>query len=157
MCAILDANVAYEIFLPDQPPAGKKFLDWLNKGKGTLVVGGRLYEELSVSGQGFREWARQALLAQKIRIEDKGAVEARTEALIAAGGYGSDDPHVLALAQVSGARLLYSNDTALQQDFKDKRLVDRPRGKVYSTLEGTEFGRDKENLLRRTVCRMPVA
>ena len=34
----------------------------------------------------------------------------------------SNDPHVIALAQINGARLLYSNDEALQKDFGDKRL-----------------------------------
>ena len=43
-------------------------------------------------------------------------------------------PHVLALAQVSGARLLYSNDQTLQRDFKNSKLIKNPRGNVYTTL-----------------------
>ena len=35
-----------------------------------------------------------------------------------AGACQSNDLHVLALAQVSGARLLYSNDLSLHQDFE---------------------------------------
>ena len=44
----------------------------------------------------------------------------------------SDDEHVIALAQVSGARLLYADDRKLEKDFRNKALIDTPRGKIYS-------------------------
>ena len=53
-----------------------------------------------------------------MRIVNKSDVDARTEQIQSEGAIRSDDPHVIALAQVSGARLLYSNDGNLQQDFK---------------------------------------
>ena len=46
MCAIVDANVVSEVFGSNLPPAGEKFFDWLNKGSGRLIVGGKLLEEL---------------------------------------------------------------------------------------------------------------
>ena len=46
MCAIVDANVVSEVFGSNLSPAGEKFFDWLNKGSGRLVVGGKLLEEL---------------------------------------------------------------------------------------------------------------
>ena len=55
MCAIVDANVAREVFGPSAPPAGEKFFAWLNKGSGRLVVGGKLLEELEASSKDFRE------------------------------------------------------------------------------------------------------
>ena len=116
-----------------------------------------MYEELRSSSQEFREWAVQAQLAQTIRVEDKGKVETKTETLIAAGGYGSDDPHVLALAQMSGARLLYSNDKELRNDFKNRKLIHSPNGKVYSTLITKNFKRSHRELLARTVCCLPTA
>ena len=57
----------------------------------------------------------------------------------------SDDPHVLALARVSGARLLYTNDANLMADFKNKRLIDDPRGSVYTRAANA-------HLFRRAVC-----
>ena len=60
----------------------------------------------------------------------------------------SDDPHILALAVVSGARLLYSNDRLLQHDFKNPALINQPRGKVYSTLYNAAFNQAKRRLLR---------
>lgn len=61
----------------------------------------------------------------------------------------SDDPHILALAVVSGARLLYSNDRLLQHDFKNLALINQPRGKVYSTLVNDTFDQAKRRLLRK--------
>ncbi|MDE0306934.1 MAG: hypothetical protein OXI87_18940 [Albidovulum sp.] len=45
----------------------------------------------------------------------------------------SNDQHVLALARISGARLLYTNDQKLMDDFKNTELVSTPKGKVYRT------------------------
>ena len=83
-----------------------------------------------------------------MRILDKSEVDARTEQIQNEGSCTSDDPHVIALAQVSRARLLYSNDGDLQKDFKNKRLIDQPRGKVYSTIK------NKKLLGRKDLCRV---
>ena len=155
MCAIVDANVVSEVFGSNLPPAGEKFFEWLNKGSGQLVVGGKLFEELEKSSADFRLWGREAQLAGKMRVVDKSEVDARTEQVQSEGAISSDDPHVIALAQVSGARLLYSNDGNLQQDFKNKGLIDDPRGKVYSTSGDGSFQRRHDRLLKNEkLCRL---
>ena len=146
MCAIVDTNVAHEVFGADLPLAGERFFNWIEKGSERLVAGGKLLDELGAS-EGFSEWARIAVSAGKMRIVPKDKVNTKTAEIENQGGYESDDPHVLALAQVSGARLLYSNDAALQKDFKSKHLIDKPRGKVYSTLGSKNFQRAHEGLL----------
>ncbi len=154
MCAIIDANVAGEVFGSSPQPAGERFFNWVNKGSGRLVAGGKLYDELESSSPGFRDWARAAVLAGKMRMVDEGKVNERTGQLIREGMCRSDDPHVLALAQVSGARLLYSNDRNLQQDFKDRRLI-HPEGYVYSTLKSKNLtSTHKRHLARRDLCRI---
>ena len=147
MCAIVDANVIAEIFGSQRPPAGETFFHWINGGNGRLVIGGKLLKELESSDR-FMSWGHKALLAGKIKIIDKIAVNARTKELCDEGKCKSNDSHVIALAQVSGARLLYSNDKALQQDFKNKSLLDRPRGKVYSTLQHQSLRDSHKQLLR---------
>ena len=155
MCAIVDANVASEVFGPSPQSAGEKFFEWINKGSNRLVAGGKLLEELESGSPDFRIWASVAVSAGKMRIVNKTDVEAKTEQVQDAGLCRSDDPHILALAQLSGARLLYSNDRALQQDFKDKELIDSPRGRVYSTHDSKDFKRSHRQLLgRRDLCRM---
>lgn len=155
MCAIVDANVASEVFGENPPPAAEEFLEWITDGRGVLVVGGRLYEELDGHSPGFRQWAGQAILARQMRVVNEDKVNARERQIHSARGHRSDDPHILALAQVSGARLLYSNDRDLQQDFANRRLINQPRGKIYSTLVNKNFARSHRNLLsRRDLCKL---
>ena len=159
MCAIVDANVASEVFGSRPQPAGEKFFAWLNNGSGRLVVGGKLLKELEEGSQDFRKWATAVALAGRMRIVSKGKVDARAERVQSEGAIMSDDPHVLALAQISGARLLYTNDRALQQDFRNKRLIDNPPGRIYSTDErrnpNKEFRSAHKRLLgRKDLCRV---
>ena len=117
------------------------------------MVGGKLLEELGKLS-GFREWSQNARLAGIVRTANEDTVNARAEQVRDTGNCQSDDPHVIALAQISGARLLYSNDKTLHQDFKRKTLVDGPRGKVYSTVENKSFKQAHQKLLgMKDLCR----
>ena len=44
-------------------------------------------------------------------------------------------PTYLPWARVSGARLLYTNDQYLQDDFNNPEIVNEPRGSVFTTLD----------------------
>ena len=57
----------------------------------------------------------------------------------------SNDPHVLALARYTDTRLLYTADSQLIEDFKNSKVINKPRGKVYSNLTNA-------NLLTGAVC-----
>ena len=82
------------------------------------------------------------------------AVNARTEKLRQRDMCRSNDEHVLALALVSGARLLYTNDAALIADFKDREIVVNPRGKVYTTAVHNRVTATHRRLLGdRALCR----
>ena len=153
MCAIIDNNCRDQVFgRGDRPEAGKKFYDWLEK-HGKLVVGGKLREELGGSGR-FSQWFRQAILSGSVIDIDDDLVNRRTEELITENTCKSDDQHVIALAQISNARLLYSNESNLHDDFKSPELINNPRGKIYSTKEGGDFRDSHRNLLNnRNLCR----
>ena len=155
MCAILDANVVHEVFGRSSLEAGKGFLHWVNCGRGRLVIGGQLLKELERASDDFKKWAKRAQSFGKIQRVGKGEVNAVEEDLRNTSSCKSNDPHVIALAQVSGARLLYSNDKKLQQDFKNKDLIDNPRGKVYTTNQGREAfsAGHKQLLARRDLCQ----
>ena len=153
MCAILDANTGSEVFGSSPSPAGQKFLQWVNKGQGRLVVGGKLLSELKKLSA-FEQWAQTAIVSGRMRTGKEEYVATITQQLEGQGDYLSDDPHILALAQVSGARLLYSNDSKLQKDFKSKSLIDNPRGKVYTTNAGKGFSRAHQGMLgRKDLCK----
>lgn len=152
MCAILDANVAGQVFGAARPTAGDAFFRWIHEGRGRLVVGGRLLQELDRNGA-FKEWRRQALLAGRIMHLNDEAVDGRTRQLEKESACRSDDEHVVAVAQLSGARLLYSNDGDLQSDFRDNALIDQPRGRVYSTRIRDNLTRTHRRLLaNRNLC-----
>ena len=138
MCGIVDANIVHEVFSSNRPEAGGKFFEWINTGMGQLVIGGKLREELFRNND-FMNWAIQAQLSGRLRSVSDDEVAKRTKELEDSKACISDDQHIIALAQVSSARLLYSNDRNLHKDFKKKALVDGPRGKVYTTYFSKEF------------------
>ena len=159
MCAIIDANSAHEVFGSKCTKAGEKFVEWINSGSGRLVVGGKLLEELFKSSAVFRRLGQQLQLSGKMTIVNKDEINARTDQLLNEDSCGSNDQHIIALAQVSGARLLYSDDGDLLEDFKNKRLINNPRGKVYAargdgSLRDGRFEPSHDRLLkRRNLCR----
>ncbi len=67
MCSILDANVAHEVFEDENHEAGIQFRQWITVGRGRLVVGGRLTDELSDASGKFREWISTAQAQGKVR------------------------------------------------------------------------------------------
>ena len=152
MCAILDANVVHEVFSNDRPPAGTAFFNRINPGYLRLVVGGKLLDELS-QNRICREWIQQATLAGIVRTFNDQAIAAQCTVLQRSGLCMSNDLHIIALAQVSGARLLYSNDRPLHRDFRNRMLINHPRGKVYSTYTGGQLRNSHQRLLGSNLCR----
>ena len=145
MCAIVDNDVRSEVFGQEQSDRGALLFDWLTKGAGRLVVDGRLRHELAEYGR-FCEWLREAVQAGRARMIPDSSVELETESIRSRGICKSNDHHVIALARVSGARLLFTNDGRLENDFKNAALVASPRGKIYKSA-------DHRHLLnRRDLC-----
>lgn len=157
MCAIVDANVANEVFGPNQSPAGEKFYDWINKATGRLVVGGKLLEELRKGSPRFVEWASALGEAGKMRTMNEDQVNAKAEEI--KSKCVSDDSHIIALAQISGARLLFTNESpqkkkSLCEDFKNRDLINQPQGKIYTTRTNQCFTPTHKRLLgRRDLCQ----
>ena len=155
MCAIVDSNVANEVFGGDPPEAGRRFRHWLGSGNGRLVVGGRLLAELKGNGD-FREWFQQNDLSGRL-LQVKDEKVARQEQRIKQTNLcTSNDEHVVALAIASGARLLYTNDNLLMDDFRNGSIVPGPPGKIYTTRDRKDFRPTHRKLLgMRNLCRAP--
>ena len=147
MCAILD--VAGEVFATDRSPPAEQFFDWLETPRARLVVGGKLREEL-FGNRKFEIWAKEGLLSGRVISFPDQTVERETTAVSASRLCKSDDSHVIALARVSRARLLYSHDRNLHADFTNPRLVSNPRGRVYPLRESKNATRRRRELLNRT-------
>ena len=153
MCAIVDTNVAYEVFdpNPERPEAGRQFFNWLTSPRGQLVVGGDLLHELS-GNRAFLSWIRTAVNSARVTQVASDALAPHLDEL-ARKTCKSNDRHVLALAAASGARLLYTNDQALIDDFRNRAILPNP-GKIYTTGRSKSVTSTHKRLLtRRDLCR----
>lgn len=82
--------------------------------------------------------------------EESQLVYSRSEELRDSGDCKSDDEHIIALAQISGARLLYTDDRDLQVDFTNTKLIGHPKGKLYPVNANRTVRR--RLLDRRNIC-----
>ena len=165
MCVIIDANILSDVFGENRSEAGTKLFEWINNPKksGHLVLGGTKLRAESMPMHAFSVWWRRATLsgvATEIKAKEIDDLE---KDLIAENSCDSDDEHIIALAIISGARLLYSNDEALEDDFRNKgkteNLLPLPRGKSYPSSEpprDQNFTKHHKKLLEnRNLCKMP--
>ena len=152
MGVIVDANVASEVFSGNRTTAGEHFRQHITTGNGFLSSGGKNLAELRKLGA-FREWEKTAVRFERLRYEESRSVKERTDVLAALDACESDDEHVIALASVGCGRLLFTNDRALQRDFRNPDLVNDPRGQVFTTLRDKRFTAVHQDLLnRRDLC-----
>ena len=124
MCVIVDNNVV-GLFLGDARFASVR--ERVSSGKCCCYFGGTT--QLAEYPEQFTDILVEFDRAGKAKVCSASRVDAeevRVRPLCV-----SDDPHVIALARVSGARLLCTDDVGLMTDFKDKKLIDKPRGSVY--------------------------
>lgn len=148
MCLIIDTNVVARM-LDVNDPTGRTILSWLLHHGGLLAEGGLLSHELSMAGAATQtlRTLRQAGRVFDASTHDPEAFQAALDRYSAL--CRSNDAHVLAVAHVSGARTLATNDQALTDDFKDPKLLSPPRGRV---LHDQTHG----HLLKHDVgCRRP--
>lgn len=142
MCIIVDANVLGNFLSDPADEDTKPIRKWLDRGWGRIVysTGGTFASEIKGAARErlavyVRDGRAASIPADRFE-ERKRALEGRIQ---------SDDPHVLALALEAKVRLLYTKDKQLIADFTDKKIIDRPRGKVYSS-------RRNSHLLTSTAC-----
>ena len=152
MCAILDVNRAHEFVHPAPSEPVRQLKRWLENGRGRLIVGGKLLNELYVN-KDVRQWIADLTWAGRTVLlspDESRLVRERAKALTESGDCKSDDEHIIALAQVSGARLLYTNDKDLQADFTNTSLIKNPPGKLYPISANKTVRR--KLLDRRNIC-----
>lgn len=140
MCIIVDANLAGRFFSSDPPTEYRPAREWLDNPRkgGRVVYGGKLAAELA-RVNAARRYLLALQRAGRARFIASGATDKEEARIRELGICRSNDPHVIALARLSGARTLCTYDRALIADFKDARLVQSPRGKVFSAPEQTHL------------------
>lgn len=130
MCVIVDASVAGRVFSVPHEADFQPLWQWLEEKDGRLVYGGRLTRELNRLPSARRLLAElkrggRALECRRPDVDEEERVVDRL------GLCRSNDPHVIALTRVSGARVLCTNDQNLEIDFTNRQLVPAPKGKIY--------------------------
>ena len=114
--------------------SGRPVYDALMNAKAQLSYGGQLTREYD-NMPTFRRWVRILDAAGRAHQEPDGEVDERTRQLASGGECCSNDAHIVALAQIGGARLLCTGDRQLHVDFRNPTLVSRPRGNIYQRAE----------------------
>ena len=149
MCIIVDANRLGKVLAEPADEDAAPIREWLNRKGGSILysTGGAFAGELGHEAKiKLKDYSR----AGKAKLFPASKFEHDLRDLQAQGGFRSNDPHILALARASRARLLYTGDRNLIADFKDKRFIDNPRGKIYSGVANA-------NLLTRSTCAPQAA
>jgi len=128
MCLIIDANRISSIVNRDEDSV--PILEWLLEDKSQIALGGSKIRNEYSKHAGFFRYIGELEKSGKVRIAKDENVDAEEINLLQSKDLSSDDHHVIALARVTGCRLVYSSDMALHGDFKNPRIL-RPKGKVY--------------------------
>lgn len=159
MCAIVDASGANDVFGEDRPEIGIAFFDWISD-HGHILTGGKLTMEIGDLCPRFLKWAQEAERTRKLIKINQSSIYAEMGEVIKRKRHGPplNDAHVLAVARLGGARLLYANDKNLLENFVDSRLIARPLGDTMTSLAGDGLtDGDRESLQRATErCRQQM-
>ena len=132
MCVVVDAN-SRDNFMDGGNQSAALLREWLSNGEGKLlhVEAGRWLTEHKKSSAEWKNQVREYGSGGILKTIPAGEFNAALRGLPEKTESGEKDKHVLALALAGGARLLYSNDTDLRDDFKI--IV---KGKVYPGAGG---------------------
>ena len=160
MCVIIDANAVSEIFGSElfggkdtRPEAGKQLVDWIYSDPERLVVGGKQLED-ELDSASFSLWRREMKRRGQLREYNDKEVDQRAEELRGQKACQSDDAHIIALAQISNARLLYSKDKTLHKDFKNSNLLNDPVGKIFPRGNRSQDRRRRDKILAdKNLCK----
>ena len=160
MCAIVDASGANDVFGEDRPDVGIAFFNWIET-HGRILTGGKLTKEIRSVCPKFIEWAQEAERTRKLVKINNSKARAETNKIINRKNHGlhSNDAHVLAIARLGGARLLYANDKNLLEDFANSSLITSPPGDTMTSLEESSFTDEDRKTLERATnrCRQQMS
>lgn len=131
MCIIVDTNRMMDYLSNPDNEDVAPIHKWLNRKLGFLVYSteGRFANELQRKA---RRLLQEQMRAGNAKLIPSNECREDEQSLQGNSAVKSDDYHILALARASNARILFTSDQDLVEDFKNKALIDKPRGKIYS-------------------------
>lgn len=138
MCLIVDANVVNRVFLVADDPDFKDLYASLfatRKPVAKVIYGGKLIAEYYRSHHDVIKILLQLDQAGRATKVDDSLIDSEHKLIIKMKVCKSNDTHIIALARAEKVRLLCSHDKNLGTDFKNKTLLNNPRGKVYKNTK----------------------
>lgn len=139
MCLILDANKFHGFVNQDADMLPVK--NWIdNKGGKIAYSPTEKFEKELNKTKKMKSLFDAYRKSGKIKLFDEREIEHKKSQL---SGLTSDDPHIIALAQVANVKLLVSGDKNLHADFKNEEFI--KNGKVYQT-------KNHSKLLSQSTC-----
>jgi len=124
---IVDTNSIHKLF--QETGVGAVIWD-LIKNRSIQVPGGGTKYKDEVVRSPLREVFQELLRSGIIKLYSDEEIDALEAQYKLNTELKSDDQHVIAIAYRSGCRVLFSADKALSDDFKNHKILPKPRGKV---------------------------
>ena len=134
MCVILDTNT-FSRFRDPNDENMEPVREWLRRKNGKIVYSNTEKFKKEWRKGGMEHWIKERTRASQFKLVTEGVQEKENELK---GKIKSDDEHIIALALVTGVKVLVSyseskkgqkGDTDLFDDFRDSSLIG---GKVYT-------------------------
>lgn len=160
MCSIVDTDVVSALWDDNGIEAGIRFRRWIegkseDGNKGLLIVGSALLREYEKTPAA--RWVGELRRSGRVIVldeEQNEEVSRIAEKLRQTRACKSNDHTIIALAIVTGARLLYSRDMDLREDFQNSDLLAPSGGKIYSTHKVKAYRKQHRLLLsNRDLCK----
>ena len=138
MCAILDANM-FGSFLAKNNEDMLPVRKWIEENRGKLA-----YSPTDTFATELEKAPNMKNLIYRYKqlgkLTDTPKEEVEKKAKELKGLIKSNDPYIIALAQVASVKLLISNDQALLDDFKNSDFIEQ--GKIYKYKKHKHLLRD---------------
>jgi predicted nucleic acid-binding protein len=137
MCIIVDTNSLHNVFdkTSQRHFDFKPIWDWIWTGKGKFITGGGQYKR-EIPPKYYRILNDLRIVNKVVRASDHEVDSKTAWVKEQIEDQDFDDPHIIALLIVSGAKLICSLDERAYPYLKDnrffKKAADRP--KIYSRL-----------------------
>lgn len=124
MCIVIDINCLSKVFNTDDIDH-EEFIpvkEWIISGKGKIVYGGAKFKQELRKTTEYRRLLTIFKRFQKIVEIDDNKVDRRFSEIVELVDKNCDDPHLIAIFDISGCKLLCSHDDRSFPYIKDKQL-----------------------------------
>lgn len=134
MCIIIDACVLPLVFKNEDPNFIPVY-NWIFKGKGKMVFGGSKYSEELDRLSRYLNIIQELSRINKVVVVDKEAIDLCVKRLKKIEPKPDfDDPHIVAIVEESGCRVVCTTDGRSDKYLKDKRFYKKSKKpSIYRT------------------------